>query len=333
MQDRPEFVGESLMTDIVMLHIQLILIFLAIVLLILYLKKKGVFSDDYREVFDRLVTELVFPVVIFSGLLTRDFSFEWIFQSAILMVAIFLCGIIAYAGCRFLGLSRKKTGTIVLISSFGSTTTFSAPLVGAYYGTQSMAFSEVMIEGLVGVAVPFSLFGILVAAYFGRDEGSCESFYDVFKKFLISPVLIALILGIIISVILPVAFPEAKAIFDGLFVGVFSVIGESLELLILASLAFMLKPQGLREILSLTLLVFSVKMILQPLFVIFGAGLAGFSEVSCGILLLLALAPSGAIALVYADRYGCDGSLGAEIVIATYLLSMLTFPLAAGFLL
>lgn len=96
------------MTDIVMLHIQLILIFLAIVLLILYLKKKGVFSDDYREVFDRLVTELVFPVVIFSGLLTRDFSFEWIFQSAILMVAIFLCGIIAYAGCRLLGLSRKK---------------------------------------------------------------------------------------------------------------------------------------------------------------------------------------------------------------------------------
>jgi predicted permease len=42
---------------------------------------------------------------------------------------------------------------------------------------------------------------------------------------------------------------------------------------------------------------------------------------------ILAAMPSGAIAAVIADRYGCDGKLAAAIVIGTYLLSLVTLPL------
>jgi len=37
--------------------------------------------------------------------------------------------------------------------------------------------------------------------------------------------------------------------------------------------------------------------------------------------------PSGAIAAVVANRYGCDGPLEAGLVIATYIISLITIPL------
>jgi predicted permease len=37
--------------------------------------------------------------------------------------------------------------------------------------------------------------------------------------------------------------------------------------------------------------------------------------------------PSGAIAAVVAGRYGCDGALASALVIATYLVSLVTIPL------
>jgi len=43
--------------------------------------------------------------------------------------------------------------------------------------------------------------------------------------------------------------------------------------------------------------------------------------------------PSGTMAAVLADRYGCDGGIASALVIATYGLSLLTIPLIRLFLL
>ncbi len=37
--------------------------------------------------------------------------------------------------------------------------------------------------------------------------------------------------------------------------------------------------------------------------------------------------PSGTVAAVLADRYGCDGATASALVVATYGLSLLTIPL------
>jgi predicted permease len=37
--------------------------------------------------------------------------------------------------------------------------------------------------------------------------------------------------------------------------------------------------------------------------------------------------PSGTVAAVLADRYGCDGAIASALVVATYGLSLLTLPL------
>jgi predicted permease len=50
------------------------------------------------------------------------------------------------------------------------------------------------------------------------------------------------------------------------------------------------------------------------------------------ILFLEAAIPSGAIAAVLASRYGCDGPLAAALVVATYLISLVTIPCAMLFI-
>ena len=45
------------------------------------------------------------------------------------------------------------------------------------------------------------------------------------------------------------------------------------------------------------------------------------------ILILETAMPSGTIAAVIAARYGCDGTVAANLVLATYALSLLTLPL------
>jgi predicted permease len=37
--------------------------------------------------------------------------------------------------------------------------------------------------------------------------------------------------------------------------------------------------------------------------------------------------PSGTVAAVLADRYGCDGTIASALVIATCLLSIVTIPI------
>jgi predicted permease len=115
-----------------------------------------------------------------------------------------------------------------------------------------------------------------------------------------------------------------------IFFGYFT---NGLEILVAVSLGLMLRPVQIRHILPLFLLIVGLKLFLQPLFVLYGASLLSLSPLATEILVIEAAMPSGAVAAVIADRYGCDGPLASALVIATYLVSLLTIPLVTYFLL
>ena len=60
----------------------------------------------------------------------------------------------------------------------------------------------------------------------------------------------------------------------------------------------------------------------------YATGLPAFER---GVAVILAAMPSGAIAGVVADRYGCDGKLAAAIIVCTYVISLVTLPLIIMF--
>jgi predicted permease len=311
--------------DVILLHLQFVLIFLSMAGLVLAARKKGLLRHEYREVFERLVTELALPIVIFSSLVSGKFEEGWLYHSGIFLLVFIVTAVIAWAGCRAMKISRKQTGTIILVASFGSSATLAAPFISAYYGTESVALAETLFDVLVGVAVPFSTLGVLIAAYFGSEEEKPDPVKTI-RNFVVTPVFIAFVLGLLISILASFALPELADAFTGIFDKFFSVIGGALELLIWISIGLMLKPVKFKVFLPFLGLVVLIKMIIQPLLMLAAGSLAGLPDISHDVMLIMAAAPSGAIAAVLADRYGCDGRLAGAIVMATYLISLVTFP-------
>jgi hypothetical protein len=173
---------------------------------------------------------------------------------------------------------------------------------------------------------------VAIAICFGRNQEKPDhSIGSALKKFLSTPIFIAFLLGLVVSAIVSgFQIPGAGA-FSGLFTGFFSVINHSVELLVWIALGLMLHPLKAKTFLPLLGLVVSVKMFLQPALALAGAYAFSLPLLEQYVLFIEAAIPSGAIAAVIASRYGCDGPLAAALVIATYLVSLVTIPCAMLF--
>ena len=123
-----------------------------------------------------------------------------------------------------------------------------------------------------------------------------------------------------------------SAVFTDIFMGFFEVIKHSVDLLVWIAIGLMLKPVTLKKFFPLLVLVVVMKMIVQPTLALFLPHTVGLPHITQQIILIESAMPSGAIAAVLADLYGCDGPLAAALVIATYLISIVTIPLLILFM-
>jgi predicted permease len=307
-----------------------ITVFFLLVLFIQLLKRQGIFNDTHQPVFNRLVTELALPVTIFSTLAISRIYADQIIGAAVMLLSIAVCCLLAYIACRAMNLSGSMTGSLVMLAGFGSTSTLAYPLIRQTFGADSEAMALGLIIGEFGVCIPFFTLGVLMAAWFGsRDAQKSPDIRPVMKNFFVSPIFISFVLGLLVSQV-PVASGFFTSSFWTIFFGYFT---NGLEILVAVSLGLMLRPVQIRHILPLFLLIVGLKLFLQPLFVLYGASLLSLSPLATEILVIEAAMPSGAVAAVIADRYGCDGPLASALVIATYLVSLLTIPLVTYFLL
>lgn len=299
-------------------------IFFILVVFIQMLKRKGMFDNSHQPVFNRLVTELALPVTIFSTLAVSEIHPNQILSAGIMLGSVIICCFLAYMIARALHLSYRVMGSMVLLAGFGSTSTLAYPLIKQTFGGNSEAMALGLMIGEFGVCIPFFTLGIVMAAYFGgREEMKRPDVIPVIKDFFSSPIFIAFVLGLIVSRI-PAASAFMQIPFWTNFFGYFN---NGLEILVAISIGLMLKPIKIRHILPLLGIIVLLKLLLQPLLVRGGATVAGLPALPVEILVIEAAMPSGAIAAVIADRYGCDGPLASTIVIATYLVSLVTIPI------
>ncbi len=71
----------------------------------------------------------------------------------------------------------------------------------------------------------------------------------------------------------------------------------------------------------------AIKLIVKPIISFVIAEMEVLPTLDTEILLIETAMPSGTVAAVLADRYGCDGAIASALVVATYCLSLLTIPL------
>ena len=299
-------------------------IFFILVLFVNLLKRRGIFDDSHQPIFSRLVTELALPVTIFSTLATSTIHSTQLLSAALMFVSIMICCFLAYITCRAMKLPWGVTGSLVLLAGFGSTSTLAYPLIRQTFGTNSEAMTLGLLIGEFGVCIPFFTLGVLMTAYFGsREEIKTPDVVPVIKNFFVSPIFISFILGLAVSQI-PLASSFMSEKFWITFFGYFA---NGLEILVAVSIGLMLRPVHIRHILPLFFLVVGLKLFLHPMLVLYGASVASLSSLPTEILVIEAAMPSGAVAAVIADRYGCDGRLASSLVVATYIVSLLTIPI------
>jgi predicted permease len=299
-------------------------IFFFLVVFIQILKRQGVFNDSHQPVFNRLVTELALPVTIFSTLAVSRIQADQILAATVMVSTIAACCLLAYAACRTMKLSYGMTGALVMLAGFGSTSTMAYPLIRQTFGANSEALALGLIIGEFGACIPYFVIGVPITAWFGsRETNQRSEVWPVVKNFFVSPIFISFLLGLLVSQI-----PAASSLMAGDFCTTFfGYFANGLEILVAVSLGLMLRPIDLRPILPLFFLIVGIKLFINPVFALLGATTLGLSSLATEILVIESAMPSGAIAAVVAGRYGCDGALASALVIATYIVSLVTIPI------
>lgn len=307
---------------------QFVIIALIIVAIMRVLKFKGVFTDSYQPVFDKIVTELAVPAVIFSIFVTYDFSPDTFYPSLILFVTLIIALFISAIICYFCHFPPRISGAIIMASGFGSTATMAAPLLTDLLSAHPDLIEKGVTIGTIGVAFPFFTIGVIIASYFGAKEaGRDVKITDSLKEFLFTPIFVSFVVGLLAAFFLLHFQIPGGEIFSDLFTDFFKIINLSLNLLIWIAIGLMLRPIKIRFFLPILLMVVVIKMLFEPFL---ASGLAislGLPVTSQLLLIIETMVPSGAIAAVLASRYGCDSSLAGWIVVGTYLASLLTVPM------
>lgn len=307
---------------------QFVIIALLIVGIIRILKWRGLFSDSDLPVFDKIVTEIAVPAIIFSVFATAEITPDTLLPAAILFLVLLMALGIAYAVCHLCQCSPGVTGTIVMISGFGSTATMANPLLQYFFVSQPEIIGRGFIIGTLGVAFPFFTLGVLIASYFGAKEAGKEvRVSDTLRDFLGTPIFISFIAGGAVALFLMYFKVPGGSVFFDIFTHFFSILSLSLGLLIWIAIGLMLRPIALRVFLPVLGMVTAIKLLFEPFATTVLSVSAGQPLVMQQILLVLSAVPSGAIASVLASRYGCDSSLAGWMVVGTYLVCLLTIPL------
>jgi predicted permease len=310
--------------------IRSVAIFFLLVIFIQILKRRGIFDASHLQVFGRLITDLILPITIFSTLAVSKIELQFMNAAGIYLAGSLLISGIAYLICRFFNFSNAVTGSLVILAGFGSTSTIAYPLIIQTYGVASEALTRALIIGEFGSVLPFFTLGVLIVSYFGQKTGNKTNvFLESLKSFFRTPIFLSLLAGLAVSLIPPLSNLMASDFFSAFF----AYFDNGFEMLVAITIGLMLRPVKIKEIILYLAITLPLALIFMPLFVYAMATMGHVPLLTREILVIMAAVPSGAIAGVVAERYGCDGPLASMIVVVAFLFSLITLPLLSVILL
>ncbi|MFN3232709.1 MAG: AEC family transporter [Alphaproteobacteria bacterium] len=304
--------------------IEAIIVLVILIGAVLWLRRRGVVNDGHRDLFNRLVTEFALPGLIIVNLAQPPgLGMRHLPGAGLMFLSILLVGGVAWAVGSLMRLSRPVLGAVVMVSAFGSSSTLGYAFVKQVFPDDPQALTDALVIGEIGAIIPVFTVGVLASSYFGGGDQLKAQGVSPTRAFFMSPMFIALVIGLAISWSgLPTENWIGRVLTQPL-----QIAGDSLMILVAFSIGLMLRPVSVRLLLPLLLLVGCLKLILEPAAAGFVAGAFHLQEMERAVLVLEAAMPSGAIAAVVAARYGCDGAVASNLVIATYVLSLVTIPL------
>lgn len=305
---------------------------IVVVLLIgfaMFLKALGFFKKEDGGLFSKIVTQVTLPAVIFVALShSKGLEFDYLVVAFyILMSEIGLLFITWLIGVG-LKLEKKTLGSLMLVSSFGSSSLLGYVIIGEIFSLNNSAITEAVVISELGVGVGLFTIGTMVAINFGQVAQIKQTPLDSLVIFLKSPIFISIVGGLGYSFFkLPLESIFAKEIFE-----VLSYIAKSNTFFVVLTVGVLLEFTNMRSIILLALIAVVLKLFVGPIIVYALASSITLDVWQLKVAMIESAMPSAMLSVVLAAKYGCDAKLASKLVFITTLFSIISVTLIGGIL-
>ncbi|KRL95062.1 AEC family transporter [Limosilactobacillus equigenerosi] len=177
-----------------------------IILLGFYLRKKGTFGPDFGKVLTKVVLSVAIAALSFNSFM-QPINQKSLHQGLGILVWGFVIYIILIFVAPLL-YSRKdmdKREVMGILTTFGSTTFFGIPIVGAIYGTEGVLYSSIFNIG----------YRIFLYSYAYIKMTGLKMEKENIKKMFLNPIVISTLVGFVLwiaqTAMPQVTVPELKA--------------------------------------------------------------------------------------------------------------------------
>lgn len=297
-----------------------ILVLALLILLVVYLRYRGLLKLENGVLFSTLVMQVTLPALIFAALAHSRMEWEYLLLFLIMLGMEMILLFISWGAGRVLKLRSEQMGSFMLVSTFGSSALLGYALIAELFPGNSAVLAEAAFVSELGVGLPIFTVGVMIAIYYGNNEKKEITLLEGALPFFRSPIFVSIVLGIIWSVFsLPTQGDVIAPFFDAIH-----LMAKANTFLVALTVGVLLEFGSLRKIIVVIAVVILLKLILSPLLVSLPAGFMDIETWQRQVLILEASMPSAMLSVVLANRYGCDAKLAAKLVFATLFASILT---------
>lgn len=304
-----------------------VIVMFAIISLAVLLKKIGVLRKDDDQLFSRIILYITLPAVIFSSLAVKQFNDEFLIMASVMAAIEIGIIILAWGIATLLKFNPGEKGALILVSAFGMTALLGYPIIRQVFPENALAMDEAVVTSEFGVGLLLFILGPLIASYYGESKVEGNSILRSVKKFLVSPIFIALIAGIGFS-FLPLKHDTQIFI---TFIHFFKLIGDANLLMVAFTIGLIVKfkqPKKIYLFLSIAIL---LKLIVKPLLAVWLTDMHQFTEMMREIVFIETALPSAILTAVFAKQYNCRPDLVTMAIMVTLVLSLLSMSLLFAF--
>jgi hypothetical protein len=279
-------------------------------------KTFGLLDKQFGKKLYKFLFTIPLPIVVFISLASNPISSDLIALPIIGALVALSLVIVAYMFGKGMKLNRKRIGTLMTAAGITSTLSFALPFILEFYGEDAGRFLYIYDFGgaIVVWTLVYYLGGIMGNK---RDTGIKKSLLNFLKN----PMLWALIVGVIFALI-DIPIHDYVLVFNNKLAALVSpliLIGIGIFL----DLSFFTKSKNLLLTLVSVLLVMVVSVSIA-----YGLTLLlGVEGIAQKVVLISAIAPSGALTVPFAVEHELDTEFASSLVAATMFFALILTPL------
>ena len=285
-------------------------------------KKFHLLKEENSQILNKVILNINLPCFLLAHLIGSNFTAH-MFLTPLVYYAVTLVTLIsAYVISKLLKFSDKMTFAVVLTASFANTGYLGYPIIEALFKGNPQAMPTAVIIDQLGMTIILNILAPILAKVLIKEGNENKSIFKNIFDVLKTPVMIATIFGLIFhNLHLPNFLLEPLNRFS-----------EATIPMVMIAIGLKMKPAQAHRYVIPVLIVFILKMILQPVLMYYGLGAIIQEKYIIDIATIqIGLSPA-MVSSIYVESYNGDASFSAAVIFVCTTLTMITVPLTATIL-